>query len=72
MNSQNFTTREQLANELGCHPRTLKRKLQKLGYQLPPGLVSITDAEAIKKLLLQTTDLENLTLPPPSKKSLDF
>lgn len=72
MNSQNFTTREQLANQLGCHPRTLKCKLQKLGYRLPPGLVSSTDAEVIKKILLQTNDLEGLTLPPPRKKSLDF
>lgn len=61
MNSQNLITRDRLAIELGCHPRTLKRKLQKLGYQLPPGLVSAVDAEVIKKLLLQSSGLESFT-----------
>ncbi|WP_044233617.1 hypothetical protein [Haliscomenobacter hydrossis] len=45
-------TREQLATEIGCHPRTLKRKLQKLGFLLPSGLVSAKNAQEIKVFLL--------------------
>ena len=36
---QEVKTRQQIAIEYGISPRTLKRKLQKLGIFLPSGLI---------------------------------
>jgi hypothetical protein len=40
MDTQQFKSRKQFAQELGMCTKTLMRKLRALKYELPPGLIS--------------------------------
>jgi hypothetical protein len=65
MVSQNYITREALAERIGCHVRTINRKLKRKGMRLPPGLVSPADAEMVTNLLLHHANLEEIRPDDP-------
>ncbi len=49
--SKTYCTRSQLANWYGIHPNTLRNWLQRLGLQLPSGLLSPIDQQRIFEAL---------------------
>ena len=51
MKEKSFTTRQQLAEDLGIDVKTLRRCLQKYEIDLKPGLIPVGVADDIKEVL---------------------